>query len=781
MSAPSSPRTALRGCHSQRAFFYLQWLLITAIATTGFLNIAVGFGVGDEISDVRLAASNTISNTNTKPTTTNNLWEAGKASETEYTDAEIEALVAGPVPPPPLPIYYINLDRSKDRRELMEAMFRKLQLANTTRISAYDVNRVRKSMEEGLIRIENDVVLVEPGNEVAWARRSQNRYDYKEGACTLSHLEAIRQSYSNGDPYMLILEDDALVSPKFVRYWKDYVGLAPDNWNVLQFAVDFDSVYEQGKHLTNDPWISWKPQHWSTRANMFSRKGMERILQLTHSLDPQGRTVWTLKGEPTLVADELLYYYGKETYLSTKPWISRFEVETTLQAATADDPHIAGQVVTKEIPPLALPKRNESLLVVTQYRIQSLEEAKEELEWLRLDIQAICPMHPICDWHVQLVVTKGSLAKELAGSDLLAQLPPEVTLYIMPATNEVNKFSFVAGLISEFGKYSLLLLKDWDSRSTGFPWDTFVEKKGDAVLASALRQDPEEFMYKGFGTESRIKHPLFNGHEWPASWNTPWSADLFETVTPLRIPFLGSYFTLMDGNFAEWYFPQVLIWDFVHQSNPEGPDLMWCQAAKDFSPGRPACHLVPLSVRYEREKAIPLEKYAEGYTKTIDTWSLGRLYFSMKTRKGNQWLKEGMFWYDGLLGRDLILWELICKSWPWAIYGDPFDFQACIDRAHFVRRYRLAVGGIRSLVRIFLVALFVKWIRRGYKLAIEELLETLCQKGWLSKDTAQRILERWGGTLTSADRLLWRYCRHFPWMRMSPPTGIAAAKSGSAV
>ena len=86
--------------------------------------------------------------------------------------------------------YYINLERSKDRREGMEKRF-----ANLKRVEGVDGKE---------LNISNEVL-------------KKCRMSLGEIGCLQSHLKAIKTAYDNGDEGALIMEDDMRID--FINKW----------------------------------------------------------------------------------------------------------------------------------------------------------------------------------------------------------------------------------------------------------------------------------------------------------------------------------------------------------------------------------------------------------------------------------------------------------------------------------------------------------------------------------------------------------------------------------
>jgi GR25 family glycosyltransferase involved in LPS biosynthesis len=170
-------------------------------------------------------------------------------------------------------IYWINLDRSLDRKKNMEFFLKDLSISNE-RIVASD----------GL----NDPNIL--SNFVLKDGITQKTNIY---ACMLSHLRAIQTFWESGLETALILEDDTSLS--FMKYWNDDIknilSNAPQNWEILMMS------YSLGRRASTDPlakeserinekdfikqwYIPWKHGMVSTAAYIINRNGAEKIMKL---------------------------------------------------------------------------------------------------------------------------------------------------------------------------------------------------------------------------------------------------------------------------------------------------------------------------------------------------------------------------------------------------------------------------------------------------------------------------------------------------------------------
>jgi len=119
-------------------------------------------------------------------------------------------------------IYWINLDRSLERRESMEQMFKDEVFFGIAieRNSAIDGNNL-KNVED---KIKN-YYAAEPALVYA---------------CLLSHLETIRKFNESNHNIALIMEDDCTLELK--KYWKknvrEIIQNAPNDWEIIMLSYN---------------------------------------------------------------------------------------------------------------------------------------------------------------------------------------------------------------------------------------------------------------------------------------------------------------------------------------------------------------------------------------------------------------------------------------------------------------------------------------------------------------------------------------------------------------
>lgn len=178
-----------------------------------------------------------------------------------------------------LPVYWINLESSKHRRE---SLLKELQRVNIT-----DQQRVAAVSPSQLCSYD----IYEPENMAPMIPA--------EWCCTLSHLKAIWTAYRDCQEVALIIEDDVRVIRSPVDAWKTIKDSTHQQWDILQMLSFGDTAVRLMLNPDSPLWVSWKTGIWSTGAYIINRAGMERVLQ-TYVPEVLHRDTW-LSNPPTLV------------------------------------------------------------------------------------------------------------------------------------------------------------------------------------------------------------------------------------------------------------------------------------------------------------------------------------------------------------------------------------------------------------------------------------------------------------------------------------------------
>ena len=185
-------------------------------------------------------------------------------------------------------IYWINLDKSVNRRNDMELMFQNDVFKNipNKRIAAINGN------SEYIDSIMNYYF-----NDFKYEFYSKGEY-----GCTLSHLLAILEFHNSNYEVGLIMEDD--MSIKYKDYWKESVKScmenAPKDWELLQltYITYFDTIpseiYRKSERGTG------------TGAYLITKKGSTKLLNALYNKD---NNKFDLNNKGDLVADSILFRY----------------------------------------------------------------------------------------------------------------------------------------------------------------------------------------------------------------------------------------------------------------------------------------------------------------------------------------------------------------------------------------------------------------------------------------------------------------------------------------
>src|SRR6056300_49583 len=509
-------------------------------------------------------------------------------------------------------IHWINLDESKERRESFLKSVKSVGIVNQHRVAAYDSEQAAALIDSKQVIFHPQIKVYAGDGQMSYLKHPDNIYVFNEAACLLSHLKAIKQAYDSGHELAFIAEDDASFSGIFCDEFHAYLALAPEGWKVLQFATNNPHVVQHGSFLS-EPFISWQRYHHSTRAYLINRAGMETLLGKLHSTTSTGRSMWRVEEFPSVVADEAIYTLTGDTYYSTGLWVDTAALESTIQKkgnevlkGIWDHPYsfLEGKErdqinKKKEVTPDHFMGR--SLLVIMSIGLTSESQIEKEIEVITQDTHALCKFHRVCEWEVNVIANEASLVTLFGEASSV--LPPYVHIHTkVKQSNAVSNFLFAREILSTLpAKFDLVLFKDNDQRINGFPWRTFVEKSEMSVLSAPLRSTQRDHMLWSTKKKKSQDVQFHDANHWMFWWNGRyWHSQLiaiFENIAPISVPFLESYFVLMDAMFAKNLFDQVLTSDMYE--NPSSIPYVWCKAAYDWDSRRPSCRLIPLVSTHE--------------------------------------------------------------------------------------------------------------------------------------------------------------------------------------
>ena len=217
-------------------------------------------------------------------------------------------------------IYWINLERAKERREYMENLlkddvFIDMQCERFKAVDAKTTN-VRNKFE-----LIDDITSI------------NNRKTDAEYACLLSHLETIRKFSETDHNVALIFEDD--LSLEYKKYWmktiKEIINNAPKDWEIIKLTSfsghRLHKLYTLWKpYLTFKPVnrreksFRWKSNYWdvdfSSAAYLINNKGAKKLInELYHN------NKYVLDNKSVHQADIIIYEKLK-TYVYKYPYFT---------------------------------------------------------------------------------------------------------------------------------------------------------------------------------------------------------------------------------------------------------------------------------------------------------------------------------------------------------------------------------------------------------------------------------------------------------------------------
>ena len=167
-----------------------------------------------------------------------------------------------------IPVYYINMDKSKDRNEWMiEQLSKNVErYYRVSGVNGYEIQNKEHDTVDGLEFYNDfkDLTLPQIG-------------------CTLSHLKAIQTAYENGENIVIIMEDDVYVDMTNLLddSVEEFVKNAPEEWEILQLVhlgSNLNKSSKMFKEYTFHPHTRGNYES-CTSSYLINRKGMENILK----------------------------------------------------------------------------------------------------------------------------------------------------------------------------------------------------------------------------------------------------------------------------------------------------------------------------------------------------------------------------------------------------------------------------------------------------------------------------------------------------------------------
>ncbi|CAM9344568.1 unnamed protein product, partial [Ectocarpus fasciculatus] len=523
----------------------------------------------------------------------------------------------------PLLVLWINLDRSTGRRSRMQDMFATLERVSPGELNPVRIPAVGRVQVDGLLSTKNfsapSVIFMDKfdDNTHNWQHHFRGEYLKTEAGCTLSHLSAIKEAYESGESIALIVEDDVVITEKFLLNWKNFVAVAPDDWQVLQMYSNNHAVMKHTGRLKGDGFLPWMADHYGTAAYLINRAGMKTLLDLAHA----DATKWSFP-DRIVVADEFIYYYTV-SYTALDPMVYIADSVSSIQKDTSNE--LSNRVKLSQesyAKKLAHPFHNlrelkpddPSILIITTTKINNISETESLIRQFFTNLGIISRYAKV---KYELLIL---LRLEDFRQDVIDAINPyliihgdKCDIHYKVQRSRFNKFRFVKQHIDVMGSYDYVLLVDSDLPFSGYPWAEFFKRQqsAKAVITGSVRESKTEGLIRNIHPGVRQWFRVFDGSWWKQPGN--------QGINYKYTDFIEQYFALLDGRFSEWYFNQALADDVLYSSNGEptesdyGPDVMWCGAAvqwlnesadttseKYIHP----CVLVPLVISHSDTKQI---------------------------------------------------------------------------------------------------------------------------------------------------------------------------------
>lgn len=233
-----------------------------------------------------------------------------------------------------------------------------------------------------------------------------------------------------------------------------------------------------------------------------------------------------------------------------------------------------------------IPKMEKSILMLSTTLIQSIAELERERNFWLIDKEVV-------DVYKLVVVVK---TQEMYDRVISAAWDVEIVVNPEP----YNKFFFLKDFVPIMDKYDYVLVKDSDIRMP--PMHTMLDV--DSVIIGPLRQRLDGKV------DTRQSYKFQDGHLWKSDIKAETKL-YFENMMPKEVAMLEQFFVILDGAFAKWFFQQILtdaalLRDGKPVQSDWGPDMLWCQAAKQWNPNRRSCVIVPVVSKHDDTRQIKI-------------------------------------------------------------------------------------------------------------------------------------------------------------------------------
>jgi GR25 family glycosyltransferase involved in LPS biosynthesis len=528
--------------------------------------------------------------------------------------------------------YWINMDRQTDRRDHMLKQFSKFSDFNFIRVRAYNRDNVTSMIREKKLVPNGFQFTRRPVGMPVWKFHRDLHYSYAEGGCLLSHLKALEQISLSNAEYAIVSEDDAHLDPRMYSNLMRIIDTAPKNWDVLQLHTNNEDQSEHCRHLDID-WIHWFPHHWGTLCYVVRVTAAQRIISSVH-VNAMKQTILPYRN--ILVADEFIYF-KVNTYTYTKRFIGReSHFKSTIQPENTV--HLRRSRAINLLNQPEYPKISTSLLILTQfYVLKGFQNFHAYLNKVDLEYDELRKMFQKIPVWIVVVVLKNKNDYET-----ILQMTQRMRTYIdfvfRFEKQTFAKWKHLMPILHNSDTYDHVLVVDCDQSLVGFPWRTYMQKVGSAVISSPIREALDESLMRDLFHHKKRQWFQVNDARW---WRLNRRTD-FLNVQVIRRPFLEMFFVLFEGAFASWFFKKISsIEDYSSQSSSWGVDYAWCGAAAQWSTNRIPCVSVPITSKHLDSRTINRQEIED---------PLSPVKHLQKDAEIARWIKYSKPWRDQMGG-----------------------------------------------------------------------------------------------------------------------------------
>ena len=451
---------------------------------------------------------------------------------------------------------------------------------NSVQFSVFEVSEVKNMIENQYIKLPSWLRLTE--NVARRAESFREVYSLTDIAILVSHLTILEEAYRLRRDPIVVINEDLTPEKGFLDEIDWFIRAAPLGFEAVQLVTFDESTKVRLGGLKIDKFMDWFPRGSSSAGYLMTRQGMHRTLS---AFDMFARDVHIrIPEEPMVVLAQEALYYNTEAYVAA---CGCLRWKNSSSSASTDHRNgwlqaCAGEVEQSKVALV------EPVLVFTTFRIRSLRKLVEIMKLVIRNKQTLSRYSRSTFWTIHMIVTDLSLlrqVKQYVEVKLKAiQGPTEQVFEVHFAYNPVryNKFYFLRSVLPMLAKYKWFMLTDGDMHFAGYAWGDFLKRASTAVIAGTIHQSVDEELSKNNGVPKRQWFKIFEG-----SW---WSENLPE-VLAVRLPFVEQSFAMMDAQFAEWYFKQILTdvhmfyldkSTLIPRQSDFGPDVLWCGAAAEW-------------------------------------------------------------------------------------------------------------------------------------------------------------------------------------------------------